>query len=63
MALFTPRNTLHHIVAGLMRHLRLSGRVIDLFRDAEFGDFCASLDSEMKRLQREVVRSQNTRLR
>ena len=43
-----PPNSLHHIVTGLMRHLRWSGRVIDFFKDSNFIDFRASLDSEMK---------------
>ena len=46
-----PPNSLHHIVTGLMRHLRWSGRVIDFFKDSNFIEFRASLDSEMKRLQ------------
>lgn len=40
-----------------MRHLRNSGRVLDISRDAEFSDFCMSLDAEMKRLQSEGVGS------
>ena len=52
-----PPNTLHQLIAGLMRHLRQSGRVIDLFRDAAFTDFRALLDSEMKCLQRAGVGS------
>ena len=51
-------NTLHHIVCGLMRHLRLTGNPqIDFFRDPEFSGFRASLDAEMKRLQGEGVGS------
>ena len=46
-----PPNTLHHIVTGLMRYLRWSGREIDLLKDVEFHEFRALLDSEMKRLQ------------
>ena len=45
-----PPNTLHHIMVG-MRHLRCSRRDIDILKDAEFHEFRASLDSEMKRLQ------------
>ena len=45
-------NTLHHITAGIMRHLRWNGRPdIDFFRDARFAKFRQSLDSEMKRIQ------------
>ena len=46
-------NSLHHIVSGIMRHLRQNcGRPdIDFFKDHEFADFRASLDAEMKRLQ------------
>lgn len=49
---YTP-NTLHHIVCGIMRHLRQNcGKYeIDFFKDPEFADFRASLDAEMKRLQ------------
>ena len=46
-----PPNTLHHIVAGLQRHLRFGGRMLDLFKDQKFAAFQASLDGEMKRLQ------------
>ena len=42
-----PPNTLHHIVAGLPRHLRFGGRMLD----QKFTAFQASLDGEMKRLQ------------
>lgn len=49
---YTP-NTLHHIVCGIMRHLRQNcGKPeIDFFKDPEFAEFRASLDAEMKRLQ------------
>ena len=48
---FTP-NTLHHIICGLMRHLRGNGHpAIDFFCDPEFCKFRSSLDAEMKRLQ------------
>ena len=49
---YTP-NTLHHIVCGIMRHLRhnCNKPEIDFFKDPEFADFRASLDAEMKRLQ------------
>ena len=47
-----PPNTLHHICCGIMRHLRSNGKpAIDFFRDSEFADFRATLDSEMKQLQ------------
>ena len=44
-----PPNSLHHLVAGLMRYLHNSGRAINVFCDAQFSDFCASMDVEMKR--------------
>ena len=49
---YTP-NTLHHIVCGIMRHLRqnCSRPEIDIFKDPEFANFHTSLDAEMKRLQ------------
>ena len=51
-----PLASLHHITAGLMRHLRWNGRLqVDLFRDCDFHDFRASLDTGMKRLQREGI--------
>ena len=43
--------TLHHIIAGLMRHLRWNGHPVDLFRDTAFHDFQATLDAEMKCIQ------------
>ena len=47
-----PPNTLHHICYGIMRHLRWDGHPsIDFFCQAEFSDFKASLDAELKRLQ------------
>jgi len=53
-----PPNTLHHIVMGLMRHLRWSGQPsIDFLKDPEFAQFRSSLDAEMKRLQQEGVGS------
>ena len=51
-----PLASLHHITAGLMRHFRWNGRPqVDLFRDCDFHDFRASLNVEMKKLQREGV--------
>ena len=49
---YTP-NTLHHIVCGIMRHIRQNcGKPeIDFFKDPDFADFRSSLDAEMKRLQ------------
>ena len=46
-----PPNTVHHIVCGVMRHLRCTKPDIDFFKDAEFSSFRSSLDAEMKRLQ------------
>ena len=51
-----PPASLHHITAGLMRHLRWNGRPqVNLFRDCDFHDFRASLNAEMKKLQQEGV--------
>ena len=53
-----PPNTLHHITAGLMRHIRLNGKPhIDLFKSSNFTNFRASLDAEMKSLQRKGIGS------
>ena len=52
-----PPNTLHHLVAGLLRHMRGNGRQVDFFQDPGFSTFRASLDAEMKRLAREGVGS------
>ncbi len=47
-----PPETLHHLCSGIVRYFRWNGRPsIDVFKDAEFAEFRASLDSEMKRLQ------------
>ena len=47
-----PPNTLHHIICGIMRHLRSTTMPgVDFFKDAEFTSFRSSLDAEMKRLQ------------
>ena len=47
-----PPNTRHHIVCGIMRHLRWNGRLdINSFKDPHFASFRASLDAEMKLLQ------------
>ena len=54
-SVFTP-GSLHHITAGLMRHLSWNGRPeIDLFRTVNSVHFHASLDFEMKRLQQQGV--------
>lgn len=46
-----PLNTLHHIVCGLMWHVRTNSNPrIDFFRDND-SSFAANLDAEMKRLQ------------
>ena len=51
-----PLASLHHITAGLMRHLRWNGRPqVNLFCDCDFHDFRASLNAEMKKLEREGV--------
>ena len=52
-----PPNTLHHLTAGLLRHLRESGHNIDLFEDSKFTSIRAALDSEMKRISREGIGS------
>ena len=46
-----PPNSLHHIFAGLQRHIREEGRQINLLSGTEFAPFQATLDGEMKRLQ------------
>ena len=47
-----PPKSLHHIVCGIQRHLRMTGNsTIDIFKDSEFAEFRVCLDSEMKRLQ------------
>ena len=48
---YTP-NSLHHIIAGIMRHLRLNGQPsIDFFQGSDFSEFRQTLDAEMKRIQ------------
>ena len=45
-------STLHHIVCGIMRFLRLeSDPSIDFFNDAVFANFRHTLDGEMKRIR------------
>ena len=51
-----PPNSLHHLVAGLVRHLRQNGRNIDIFKDPGYSTFRA-LDAEMKRITREGIGS------
>ena len=46
-----PPNTLHHICCGIMRFTRTNGMNVGIFKDKEFADCHAVLDSEMKRLQ------------
>ena len=51
-----PLASLHHITAGLLSHLRWNGRPqVNLFRNWDFHDFRASLDTEMKKLQQKGV--------
>ena len=52
-----PPNTLHHIVCGIMRHLRNENYTVDIFKDKEFSQFRSSLDAEMKRLQSKGIGS------
>ena len=52
-----PPNTIHHICGGLMRYLRADQPDIDLLKDPEFSEFRATLDGEMKRLQRSGIGS------
>ena len=47
-----PPNTLHHIVCGIMRHMRSTTMPgVDFYSDSEFAHLKCSLDAEMKRLQ------------
>ena len=51
-----PPNSLHHIVCGILRYLRQNGKPeVDFFK--EFSECRVVLDSEMKRLRKEGVRS------
>ena len=43
-----PSNSLHHICAGIQRHLRGNGRIVDLFTDTDLSLFQGTLDGEMK---------------
>ena len=47
-----PPNTLHHIVCGIIRHVKATTIPgVDWFKDIEFATLRGSLDGEMKRLQ------------
>ena len=47
-----PPNSLHHIVCGIMRHMRSTTMPgVDFFTDSDISAFRSSLDAEMKRLQ------------
>ena len=52
-----PPQTLHHIVCGLVRFLRRTKPGLDVFQDANFAQFRATLDAEMKRLKQAGVGS------
>ena len=53
-----PPNSLHHIICGIQRHLRMNGKpAIDFFNDSTFADFKMNLDAEMKRLQKKGLGS------
>ncbi len=53
-----PPNTLHHIICGIMRHVRAtSNPQADFFKDVEFSSFLSTLNAEMKRLQSKGVSS------
>ena len=48
-----PSQTLHHLCSGLLRYLRQNGHLtLDIYKDSLFAEFRATLDAEMKRLQR-----------
>ena len=49
--------TLYHIVCGLMRQLRADKPEVDFSNYKEFAETRMILDSEMKRLQREGIRT------
>ena len=46
-----PPNSLHHIICGIMRHVRCFKPEVDFFKDNDFSSFRSSLNAEMKRLQ------------
>ena len=49
-------NTLHQMLCGLLRYLRLNGRQeIDFFKDIAFKNMLAVLDSKMKNLRRNGI--------
>ena len=42
-----PPDTLHHLICGLMRHIRLNGNPsMDVFHDPDLAQFRQTLDSE-----------------
>ena len=45
-------NSLHHLVCGILRHIRVANLAIDFFKDPDFARFRMTLDSEMKRLRK-----------
>ena len=47
-----PPDTLHHIICGIFRFVRLNGNPeVDFFKDKQFAQARSVLDSEMKRLK------------
>ena len=50
-----PANTLHHLITGIMRHLRCNGVHVDFFSDKVFADMRSTLDAEMKRIQSSII--------
>ena len=47
-----PPDTLHHIICGIFRFIRLNGNPeADFFKDKQFTQSCSVLDLEMKRLK------------
>ena len=50
--------TLHHIVCGILRHIRSVQPCMDFFTEKEFAEFRKTLDGEMKRLQSKGVGAQ-----
>ena len=53
-----PPKTLHHLISGIQRYLRMHGKYdIDIFKDSEFSEMRVCLDSEMKRLQKSELGS------
>lgn len=52
-----PPETLYHIVCGIVRRLRADKPEVDFFHDKEFAETRTILDSEMKRLKRDGIRT------